>query len=141
MENASKALIIAGAILLAILIISLGIIIYNQASSVIDSSSTMTELEVTAFNDRFNKFLGSNVRGANVNSLLNTVQNNNISTDEDSRKITVEGDASIDAAGSNIKRAETGKTYKVEVPDNGYTSGGLIHKIKITVNGGSGGTT
>lgn len=134
MENASKALIIAGAILLAILIISLGIIIYNQASSVIDSSSTMTELEVTAFNDRFNKFLGSNVRGANVNSLLNTVQNNNISTDEDSRKITVEGDASINADGSNIKRAETGKTYNVEIPDDGLTSGGLIHKIKITVN-------
>ena len=31
MENASKALIIAGAILLAILIISLGLIVYNQA--------------------------------------------------------------------------------------------------------------
>ena len=31
MENASKALIIAGAILLAILIISLGILIFSQA--------------------------------------------------------------------------------------------------------------
>ena len=31
MENASKALIIAGAILLAILLISLGIMIFNQA--------------------------------------------------------------------------------------------------------------
>ena len=32
MENASKALIIAGAILLAILIIALGVYIYQQAS-------------------------------------------------------------------------------------------------------------
>ena len=31
MENASKALIIAGAILLSILLISLGLIVYNQA--------------------------------------------------------------------------------------------------------------
>ena len=32
MENASKALIIAGAILISILIISLGVIIYQQAA-------------------------------------------------------------------------------------------------------------
>ena len=35
MENASKALIIAGAILLAILLISLGIYIFSQAQSVV----------------------------------------------------------------------------------------------------------
>ena len=34
MENASKALIIAGAILLSILLISLGIMIFNNASNV-----------------------------------------------------------------------------------------------------------
>ena len=39
MENASKALIIAGAILLAILIISLGIMIFRQASGVVDSNA------------------------------------------------------------------------------------------------------
>ena len=33
MENASKALIIAGAILLAILIIALGVFIFNKAKS------------------------------------------------------------------------------------------------------------
>ena len=37
MENASKALIIAGAILLAILIISLGILIFNQAQDTVGS--------------------------------------------------------------------------------------------------------
>ena len=45
MENASKALIIAGAILLAILIITLGIVIYQQASGVINNSS-MSQVEV-----------------------------------------------------------------------------------------------
>ena len=38
MENASKALIIAGAILLAILLISLGIYIFSQAQSVVNDS-------------------------------------------------------------------------------------------------------
>ena len=38
MENASKALIIAGAILLAILIIGLGMFIYNQAADTLDGA-------------------------------------------------------------------------------------------------------
>ena len=45
MENASKALIIAGAILLAILLISLGIMIFNQAQDTVTNSG-MTEAEL-----------------------------------------------------------------------------------------------
>lgn len=47
MENASKALIIAGAILLAILLISLGIMIFNQAQDTVTNSG-MTEAELTS---------------------------------------------------------------------------------------------
>ena len=52
MENASKALIIAGAILLSILIISLGIMIFRQASGVVDSNA-MDEVAVSAFNQKW----------------------------------------------------------------------------------------
>ena len=45
MENASKALIIAGAILLSILIISLGILIFSQAQDTINSIN-MSEQEI-----------------------------------------------------------------------------------------------
>ena len=38
MENASKALIIAGAILLSILIISLGIMVFQNAKSTVGSA-------------------------------------------------------------------------------------------------------
>ena len=76
MENASKALIIAGAILLAILIISLGIMIYQQASGVVNNNS-MTEVDVSTFNAKFEQYLGANVRGAQVNALINTINTNN----------------------------------------------------------------
>ena len=49
MENASKALIIAGAILLAILIISLGILIYKQASGVVNNNA-MSEVDISTYN-------------------------------------------------------------------------------------------
>lgn len=129
MENASKALIIAGAILLAILIISLGIMIYNQAAGVTNNNS-MTEVEVTTFNSKFEQYLGSNVRGAQVNALINTINTNNMSQDDDSKKVKLDGQST--ALTNNAKNYKTGSTYKVEATE--YTKGGLISKIKITEN-------
>ena len=58
MENASKALIIAGAILLSILLITLGIMIFSQAQDTIHNSG-MTQAEITTFNNQFLKDLKS----------------------------------------------------------------------------------
>lgn len=52
MENASKALIIAGAILLAILLITLGIFVFTQAQDTLGSIN-LSEQEVLAFNNKF----------------------------------------------------------------------------------------
>ena len=58
MENASKALIIAGAILLSILIISLGIMVFQNAKSTVGSAD-MSETEMQAFNGKFSSYLGT----------------------------------------------------------------------------------
>ncbi len=75
MENASKALIIAGAILLAILLISLGILIFNQAQDTVNNSG-MSQAEITAFNNKFLKYEGTQ-KGSVVKSLINEVIANN----------------------------------------------------------------
>lgn len=131
MENASKALIIAGAILLAILIISLGIMIYNQAAGVVNNNA-MTEVEVTSFNQKFEQYMGDKVRGANVNSLVNAVKTNNMATDDESEQVTVTGDVQVDKTGKVTGSASTGKTYKVEATT--YTTGGLIETINVKAN-------
>ena len=102
MENASKALIIAGAILLAILIISLGIMIYQQASGVVNNNS-MTEVDVSTFNSKFEQYLGANVRGAQVNALINTVNTNNMSQDDTSKKVTIKGNTTNTAQATDYK--------------------------------------
>ena len=56
MENASKALIIAGAILISILLISLGILIYNQAQSAVQDGG-MDEMQLASFNGKFLQYL------------------------------------------------------------------------------------
>ena len=58
MENASKALIIAGAILLAILIIGLGMFIYNQAADTLDGAQ-LDGQKVDSYNREFLQYEGT----------------------------------------------------------------------------------
>lgn len=137
MENASKALIIAGAILLAILIISLGIMVFNQASGVMDPNA-MDAVAASTFNQKFEQYEGSNVRGANVNALLRTIAQNNLTNSGDtSKQITVKVTAEnwetgtkptgvITAVGA---KASTGKSY--EVTTTADTKSGYITTVTI----------
>lgn len=139
MENASKALIIAGAILLAILIISLGIMIYQQAAGVVNNNA-MTEVEISSFNTRIKQYTGTNVRGAQVNALLNQIQQNNVTYQDDTSKqiqVTVSATkwqtgtkptGAIDGS-TAYATANTGATYKVTTTTN--TKTGLIDKVTI----------
>lgn len=135
MENASKALIIAGAILLAILIISLGILIFGQAKGVIDGNA-MSDVEIQQFNGKFTMYEGERVRGATVNSMLQTVLANNVSADDDNRKVKIEGNAGISMEISDTSipanKAKTGAIYKVTCNyGTGNGNKGLVTSISV----------
>lgn len=68
MENASKALIIAGAILLSILIIALGVYVFNMAKGAIDTNA-LDSVTITTFNDPIVNYEGKQP-GTSVQSLL-----------------------------------------------------------------------
>ena len=125
MENASKALIIAGAILLAILIISLGILIYNQASGIV-GNNTMSEVDIQTFNQKFTQYVGEQ-RGSAVRSLIQQVQASNSAEGNEQRQVTIN---------VGLDDIETGEIYEVVITEDDYaTSGpnqGLI--TNITVN-------
>ena len=140
MENASKALIIAGAILLAILIISLGIMIYNQASGVVNNNA-MSEVDISTFNQKFTQYEGDYIRGAQVNALLDQVRSNNITYQDDaSRQVAIQSTLVGGGAGTNtvvngttnITKAGTGTTYKVQCFMDSKT--GLVDYITIAAN-------
>ena len=142
MENASKALIIAGAILLAILIISLGIMIYQQAAGVVNTNS-MSEVEINSFNQRFTQYEGTNIRGAQVNALLNQIQMNNVTYQEDTtRQVSVTVNATTWQTGTKptnkivsggYAKANTGATYKVVCDTDSKT--GLVNTVTISDSG------
>lgn len=71
MENASKALIIAGAILISILIIAIGMYIYTSSTGSIESAiSSMDTQEIEAFNSMWSNYEGEQT-GAQVKAMIN----------------------------------------------------------------------
>ena len=76
MENASKALIIAGAILLAILLISLGILVYNNARGTITDANLDAET-AQAFNTRISQYCGNRKSATDMNSLIDAIAASN----------------------------------------------------------------
>ncbi len=145
MENASKALIIAGAILISILIVGLGVIIYNNVSN-IATTGTLDSEQITAHNSPFEGYFGDYVSGSNVRALLTQVQANNSAAQRNDEKIGnyiyVIDDSNTAVTSSSIR---TGQMYKVHLPDNenytdddaagdSYWSRGYIKTIVVEIN-------
>ena len=151
MENASKALIIAASVLLAILIIAMGVMIFNKAKSSADTSSLDTT-EINMFNSKFERY-ANNQLGSQVKSLISfAVSNASTNKDDPSKLPTVKlvnqsgyagGEATGEKTASDsidtyistlgkIRNAVTSThTYKVTC-DYGKT--GLIKTITIDYN-------
>ena len=125
MENASKALIIAGAILLAILLISLGIMIFNQASSTLNDSN-ISDAQKSTFNAKFQKYEGS-IKGSQLKSLINEIIAVN-NDDNDENDITDAGSSATGASITGTGWIKTTTTYTVSFPN--YTNG-MISAVKI----------
>jgi len=111
MENASKALIIAGAILLSILIIAIGMYIYTSShNSISEAGSQISEQEKTSFNQQWNTYEGAQ-GGNNVKALLQKlIANCNTNAQEDQRLVDVELGAAADTAANLPERGISSNT-------------------------------
>ena len=131
MENSSKALIIAGAILLSILLISLGIMIFNTAQDTTKNSG-MTQAQVSAFNNKFSKYEGT-IKGSEVRSLIQEViaSNGDDNNKNASRQITINKDnkAIVSETTADSSSILTTKSYTVKITE--YNADGTIKTMEI----------
>lgn len=120
MENATKALLIAAAILVAILIISLGLVVYNMAAETVQGVS-LSDTEIQAHNDKFIRYEGEAQRGSQVNAMLQTVLTNNMNETNEGKKVTVYSSTDSStvllstASTTSPSRVDTGASYHVWV--------------------------
>ena len=132
MENATKALMIAAGILLAILIISLGIGIFNMADEA-TAGVNLSGQEVQAFNQQFDQYNGDGKRGTEVNALLTTVLNSNLKNATEGNTemlVNVDGDIILSTDSTSIENtADRSKLYDIKVDHGG--PGGLVDTITV----------
>lgn len=135
MENAVKALLIAAAVIVAIVLITLGMNLVNIGSESIDNVD-LSEYQIRQFNAKFEKFEGTNVSGSKVNNLLTTVFNHNNQQEDKSTRITVtyagDGEVKIDNKGNYTRPPEkfpVVNRYDIRCYYN--TSTRLIYQIDI----------
>lgn len=145
MENASKALIIAGSILVSILVISLGVMIFNNMKNNVKDSANLTEQEVASFNADITPYLGTNVSGSQVNTLIQratSINNSSLNSGDTVKRISIYNTnestviikfLSTDTAITygNPRKVTTNAYYTVT---GQHDSNGLITKIIVTPN-------
>lgn len=78
MENASKALIMAGSVLIALMILGALLLMFNNLNNYQNTESQNTrEAQVVEFNNQYETYNRNNVRGSDLCSLLNRVADYN----------------------------------------------------------------
>ena len=78
MENASKALLIAGAILICILLIAIGMYIYNSAQGTIQTAAgQMGQQDKEMYNSMIKKYVGNSKKGSDVKQMIEDIISQN----------------------------------------------------------------
>lgn len=155
MENASKALIIAGAILISIIIIGLGVYFVNMAQSA-SKKVDLNSQAAQAQNSQFTAYFGRKQPASEVKALMSLITTNNITgkTGDETKTIYTiyqEGSkaAEIKTPTEISKTVKPGQTYDVDVIDDtagddnapttvptsgSYYSTGYVKVIKVKQN-------
>ncbi len=125
MDNASKALILAGAVLIAVLIVSLGVYLLNLNTPVVDTTVTQIDLKaVQSYNYRYTKYEGFDKSSSEVIALINAVDQHNRNTTE----TDIYGEITLTGVNS---RSSVQPTQKYDIIITGYDSRGVIDSIDI----------
>ena len=129
MENASKALLFAAGILIAIILISVAIYLVNMSQQATTGvASTMTEMQLMQFNNKFEQYNGVRT-GAQIKQLVNTINASNVENAGTDLIVNITGEGIASATGSTDTCPQytctlgSAKKYKVTLtPHNGaYT--------------------
>lgn len=119
MENASKALLIAGGVLITMIVASFGVYLYGVYHDHSEKMlARMSEKEVSEFNAKFQVFEGKKLTANEVVSLLNLVLNNNVSKTGNEYEITITAQGNLIGTYNEIKdyfnyKSMTSNDYKV----------------------------
>jgi len=127
MENASKALIIAGAILISILLISVGIIVMNAINNPVQQGAEAANAQaVEIFNGKFTGYGGKGQSGTTIKALF-TAANSTVRPSD--REAGTDTKIKFTGQTQSAVTVETQKRYDVDFV---YDAKGYIKEVKIS---------
>ena len=142
MENATKALMIAGAVLLVILIIGVGMAIFGGGQKIIETGmGSLGKQEIQMINSQFDSYEGKQ-SGSQVKALITAISQHNANAETngvlEEQQITI-NDKNQPAELAGIRaQVVSGKMYNVSIDE--YYSSGIIKKMSYAL-AGTGNTT
>lgn len=128
MENASKALLMAGGILVGVLILALMVTLFLSSRELSTSYEQTKQSEaVQQFNVNFTKYLGQNLTIHQVVTICNFAYSNKI------HKVSVNGisDEKNNPYTADIIQDNLNQKYTLTIPNDAYDENGYITKIQI----------
>ena len=127
MENASKALIMAGGVLIAIIIVSVIVLAFQRSGNVsADYSKSISREEISTFNANFTKYLDHEFTIHQVVTIYNFDKNNNTKQ--------VDCDTTYNATNiiEELKQEKTSNQETIyEIKIISYDSEGFVKKISF----------
>ena len=138
MENASKALIIAGAILISILLISVGIIVMNAINNPVQQGAASADSQaIEIFNGKFTGYMGRQ-KGSTVkalytawNSAMPQLRNNEGNNGNPDNSKTAQNTFTVNVNGANTVQAlQDNATYTVSITD--ANGNGFYDTVQVT---------
>lgn len=131
MENASKALLIAGGVFIAIVILSTAIYLYTSFSNQTkEYDSIMSATELQKFNSKFDVYIGrNNITAQEMSTIINLAKEYNNSVE-----IIIQGQAStiLTLTPENFIKKFLNSTFSCSNVE--YSQTGKIEKLIFTVN-------
>lgn len=119
MENATKALLIAGGVLISIIIISVLVVTFQKYGNVLKTyDATVNQEEITKFNTNFTKYLGQDLTIHEAITITNFAESNDV--------IVVNGKKT-----SNISEDDLAKKNTYTITIISYNDTGYIDEIQI----------
>lgn len=129
MENASKALIMAGSVLIAIMVISLLVMAYNNLTETMNAKNDEDAVEqVIEFNKQYDVYYRNNLYGSDMLSLANKV------ADYNERQAKEQGYAKLDIEVTFTKTIEAYNKEKIIEKNVKYNSNNINEKTEYLEN-------
>lgn len=119
MENATKALLIAGGVLIAIIIISVMVITFKKTGNISKTyDKTINQEDVTKFNENFTKYLNKELTIHQAITITNFAKENGVAID---------GGVKV----SEIEERTLKNRYKISISISDYNKEGYITRITL----------